>query len=181
MKASPVRILAIAGSLRRGSHSRALVELAASLLEHAELQPYDGLATIPPFNEDDEEAAPATVLAFRAAIGAADALVIVTPEYNGSIPGQLKNALDWASRPYGLAEIVGKPVAMVSSSPSSFGGTWALADLRRVLERSGAVPLEDALSVGHVHQEGSSATVRSRLSELLTALIAASSEVLEAA
>jgi NAD(P)H-dependent FMN reductase len=182
MSEPALRILAIPGSLRRGSHSRHLLDVAGSVADGASYDVLETLADIPPYSEDHEgDETPGPVLAFRAAIGAADALVISTPEYNGSIPGQLKNALDWASRPYGLSEIVGKPVALISSSPSPFGGTWALADLRKVLERSGAAPIESSVSVGKVHEERDSEAVADQLRALVSALVLASQESLELA
>ena len=179
----PTRILAIPGSLRRGSHSRSLIEVADRVGgPDVEIEIYADLASIPAFNEDDEgDGTPATVIDLRRRVGAADALLISTPEYNGSIPGSLKNALDWASRPYGAAEIVGKPVGLVSSSPSPFGGTWALEDLRKVIERSGGAPLGQAVSVGKVHEAGASDGVAEQIAALLTALVAATRLELEVA
>ena len=173
--AVPTRILAIPGSLRRGSHTRSLVERAvAAAPDGATVVVYDDLASLPPFNEDDEaERTPATVLALRAAIDEADAILIATPEYNGSIPGVLKNAIDWASRPHGVAELVGKPVALVSSSPSPFGGSWALADLRRILGLSGAVPIEADLSVGKVHERHDDTAIDEQLATLVADVVAA--------
>lgn len=146
------RLLGISGSLRRGSHNTALLRaLAERAPEGVEMELYTGLAAIPAFNEDDEgERTPAAVLDLRARIAAADALVIATPEYNYSIPGALKNALDWASRPYGTSEIVGKPVAVIGSSPSPFGAVWAQTELRKVLGASGARVLEHEVVVGKV-------------------------------
>jgi chromate reductase len=113
--------------------------------EGVEVELYDGLASIPPFNEDDEGArTPQAVLDLRARIAAADAILISTPEYNHSVPGVIKNAVDWASRPPGVAEIVGKPTAVMSSSLSTFGGVWAQAELRKSLAAAGA----------RVHEEG---------------------------
>ena len=108
---------------------------------------WDGLGSIPPFNEDDlGDRTPQAVLDFRRLVGEANALLISTPEYNSSIPGVLKNALDWASRPYGRAEIVGKPALVVGASPSSFGAAWAQAELRKVLAACGARVLEEGAS-----------------------------------
>ena len=169
------RILAIGGSLRRGSHSRSLLDVASSVTPAGvTLEVYEGLAAIPAFNEDDEgDRTPEPVLAFRAAIGAADVVLISTPEYNGSVPGALKNALDWASRPFGVAEIVGKPFGLISSSTSPFGGTWALEDLRKVIERAGGAAVESGVSVGKVHEKAASAEVADQIRDLLAALVAA--------
>jgi chromate reductase, NAD(P)H dehydrogenase (quinone) len=138
---SPVfRILAVPGSLRRGSINRAMLVAAA---EHArdgvEIELYDDLGSIPPFNEDDEgDRTPQPVLELRRRIDEADALLISTPEYNSSVPGVIKNAMDWASRPLGRAELVAKPTAVMSASLSAFGGVWAQAELRKALTASGA-------------------------------------------
>ncbi len=106
-----IRVLGISGSLRRDSHNLCLLRAAADLLPSvATLEHWADLKAIPPFDEDDEHAPGEAVEAWRAAIAGADALFFVTPEYNGSVPGQLKNALDWASRPYGVAKLIGKPV-----------------------------------------------------------------------
>jgi len=148
-----MRILAISGSLRRDSYSSGLLRAARELAAAAvEIEIYDDLAEIAAFNEDLEESVPAAVADLRERIGAADALLIATPEYNGSIPGALKNALDWASRPYGEAALVGKPVAVIGSSPSPFGAAWAQEHLRRALSLSGSVVLERELKVGRVDE-----------------------------
>jgi chromate reductase len=97
---------------------------------------FDTLAEIPPFDEDhDREPAPAAVRGLRDAIESADALLIATPEYNASIPGQLKNALDWASRPFATNVLRGKPVAVIGASTGPFGAVWAQAELRKVLPK----------------------------------------------
>jgi chromate reductase len=144
-------IAGIAGSLRAGSHTRALLRAAASHVPPGlRLTIWDALATVPPFSEDLEAApAPGAVAELRQLIGAADAVLIVTPEYNGSVPGQLKNALDWASRPRGAAVLEGKPATVASPSPR--GGAWALADLRKILTVAGADVAETELSVPQVH------------------------------
>ena len=113
------RLLGIAGSLRRGSVNRSLLVAAQELApEGVEIEILDGLRMIPPYSEDDEPArTPAEVIDLRQRITAADALLIATPEYNGSIPGQLKNALDWASRPRGGSCLEGNPAAVMGASP----------------------------------------------------------------
>src|SRR5262245_3609220 len=150
-----VTIAAIAGSLRAGSHTRALLRAAASDLPPGiRLAIWDGLAHVPHYSEDLEAGpAPAGVAALRALIAGAGAVLIVTPEYNGSIPGQLKNALDWASRPRGDAVLEGKPVAAISASPSPRGGAWALADLRKVLTVIGADLTGPELAIPQVHTQ----------------------------
>ncbi|MEU5692719.1 NAD(P)H-dependent oxidoreductase [Actinosynnema sp. NPDC020468] len=143
-------ILGIAGSLRKQSFNRRLLVAAShELPAGVRLAPWDGLAHVPPFDEDAEDGPePEPIADLRAAITDADALLIATPEYNGSIPGQLKNALDWASRPYGAAVLTGKPVAVIGASPSERGAEWAQADLRRVLAVAGADVRAGELVVG---------------------------------
>src|ERR687891_2224501 len=135
-----MRILAIAGSLRRDSHNKQLLRRAAELLpEGVELDWFEQLRTIPPYDADDDTAsAPAPVQAIRNSIAAAEALLIATPEYNASIPGVPKNALDWASRPLPDNALRGKPVAVIGASTSMFGAVWAQAELRKVLGATGA-------------------------------------------
>jgi chromate reductase len=134
-----MRVLAISGSLRRDSHNTRLLRgLRALLPADVELVEYDGLRAIPPFDEDEEHTTPAAVAALKAAIAAADAVLVATPEYNGSIPGQLKNALDWASRPPAERPMQGKPAAVIGASTSLFGAVWAQAELRKVLATMGA-------------------------------------------
>src|SRR5438874_8382242 len=135
-----MRILGISGSLRRDSHNRRLLlEAAQHLPPGVELELFDGLKALPPYDEDDDllPAHPA-VKALRDAIAGADAVLFATPEFNGSVPGQLKNAIDWASRPRGEAALAGKPVAVVGASPGMFGAVWAQGDLRRILGIAGA-------------------------------------------
>jgi chromate reductase len=150
-----VTIAAIAGSLRAGSHSRALLKAAAhDLPPDIRLAIWDGLAHVSPYSEDLEAGpTPAGVAALRRLIAGAGAVLIVTPEYNGSIPGQLKNALDWASRPRGAAVLEGKPAATISASPGPRGGARALADLRKVLTVTGADLTATELAVPQVHTQ----------------------------
>jgi chromate reductase len=145
-----MRILAISGSLRRDSHNTRLLRAAAEMLPPGvELVPFDGLAAVPPYDEDlDRDPAPAGVEELRAAIADADALLISTPEYNASIPGVLKNAIDWASRPYPQNVLRGKPVAVIGASTGLFGAVWAQAELRKSLRHTGAHVLDDELPVG---------------------------------
>jgi chromate reductase len=148
MKVKPVRILGICGSLREGSYNRQLLLAAAQLLpDEVEFSIFEGLSTIPPFNEDDEASPAAPVLAWREAILAADALIFATPEYNYSIPGQLKNAVDWASRPTATAALLNKPTAVIGASTSLFGAVWAQAELRKSLAAAGARVGKDELPV----------------------------------
>jgi chromate reductase len=127
-----VNILGFAGSLRRGSFNRALLRAALDLLpEDTKLETFD-LKGIPPFNQDLEASMPERVKEFKNKIRSADALLVATPEHNFSIPGVLKNAIDWASRPYGDNPFEGKPVALMSASPGMLGGARAQYHLRQV-------------------------------------------------
>ena len=146
-----MRVLGISGSLRRDSHNTKLLGAAGELFEAegAELQIYDGLKDIPPYDEDDDVGTgPEAVARLRAAVAEADALFFSTPEYNSSIPGQLKNAIDWLSRPIATNVLRNKPVAVVGASSGMFGAVWAQAELRKVLKASGAHVLEDEIPVG---------------------------------
>jgi chromate reductase len=126
-----VSILGFAGSLRKGSCNRALLRAALDLVpKGARLELFE-LDGIPPFNGDLESSPPEKVKEFKTRIRAADAILIVTPEYNYSVPGVLKNAIDWASRPYGDNAFDGKPVAMMSASTGMLGGARAQYHLRQ--------------------------------------------------
>ena len=128
----PVNILGFAGSLRKDSYNKALLREAVKLVPTgAKLEIFD-LEGIPPFNQDLEQSLPDKVKEFKAKIRAADAVLIATPEYNYSIPGVLKNAIDWASRPYPDNSFEGKPVAMMSASTGILGGARAQYHLRQV-------------------------------------------------
>ncbi|MFG3659035.1 NAD(P)H-dependent oxidoreductase [Streptomyces sp. NPDC047706] len=141
-----VRILALVGSLRAGSHNRQLAEAAVKLApEGVDVQLYEGLAEIPFYNEDIdvEGTVPAAATRLRDAALAADALLLFTPEYNGTIPAVLKNAIDWLSRPYGAGALGGKPVAVVGTAFGQYGGVWAQDEARKALGIAGATVLED--------------------------------------
>ncbi len=175
-----MRVLGLSGSLRSGSLNSALLRAAAERLPAgAELVEFERLAAIPPYDEDaDTEPAPDAVRALREAIRGADAVLIATPEYNHSIPGQLKNALDWASRPAGQSALNGKPAAAIGASKSMFGGVWAQAELRKVLGAMGGRVVEADLPVPHAHEhlvEGRlelDAGQAERLGEILAELVA---------
>jgi chromate reductase, NAD(P)H dehydrogenase (quinone) len=144
-----MRILGISGSLRRGSHNRKLLRAAAAALPSGvELVEWEGLAGLPAYDEDLESGRPAAVEEFLAAIESADALLIATPEYNASLPGALKNALDWASRPFPDNVLKGKPSVVIGASTGLFGAVWAQAEVRKVLKASGADVVEQELPVG---------------------------------
>ena len=144
-----MRILGIAGSLRRGSHNRRLLRAAGALLPPgAELVEWDGLSELPAFDEDLEDSPPLAVREFLDAIDGADALLIATPEYNASLPGALKNAIDWASRPFPDNVLREKPCAVIGASTGLFGAVWAQAEVRKTLKASGADVLDAELPVG---------------------------------
>jgi chromate reductase len=170
-----MRVLGINGSLRRDSHNRRLLLEAAELLPPGvELELYDELKALPPYDEDDdgEEADPA-VERLRDAVARADAILVATPEYNASIPGQLKNAIDWASRPRGAAAIANKPVAVLGTSTGSFGGVWAQADLRKILRTAGARVVDGEVAVprAHVRLEEDGRLLDDELAERTAALV----------
>jgi chromate reductase, NAD(P)H dehydrogenase (quinone) len=147
------RILGISGSLRRDSHNTNLLRAAAATAgPGVDFELYDGLKEIPPFDEDDDvHPRPASVARLVAAIADADAVLFSTPEYNASIPGQLKNAIDWVSRPVATNVLRNKPVAVVGASTGAFGAVWAQAELRKVLAALGARVLDVELPVPHAH------------------------------
>jgi chromate reductase len=143
-----MRVLGIPGSLRSSSHNLQLLRAAATLLPpEAELVLFEGLKAIPPFDEDDEAAPGRAVSDWRAQLSAADALLFATPEYNSSIPGQLKNAVDWASRPVATAALRNKPAAVIGASTGMFGAVWAQAELRKSLAAAGARVIDRELPV----------------------------------
>lgn len=150
-----MRVLGLSGSLRRDSHNRALLRAAAAELRPgAELVEWDRIAELPAYDEDVDSApgpTPEPVRALREAIADADAILIATPEYNASLPGALKNALDWASRPHATNPLRGKPAAVVGASTGLFGAVWAQAEARKVLATIGATVLERDLPVGQAH------------------------------
>jgi chromate reductase, NAD(P)H dehydrogenase (quinone) len=176
-----MRVLGISGSLRRDSYNSGLLRAAADVLPSGvELQVFDGLKAIPPYDADDDaEIAPAPVAALRSAFADADAILIATPEYNASIPGVLKNALDWASRPHATNPLRGKPAAVVGASTGMFGAVWAQAEARKVLSTIGArvVDMELPVSEGAERFDASGALVddevREQLGEVLAALVGA--------
>jgi chromate reductase, NAD(P)H dehydrogenase (quinone) len=178
------KILGISGSLRRGSYNTRLLEATAELLpEGVELELFDGLKEVPPYDEDDDvEPAPDPVARLRKSIGDADAVFIATPEYNSSIPGQLKNALDWASRPLMTNSMRFKPVAVAGASTGAFGAVWAQGELRKVLAAMGARVVEAEVAVGHAptrfDEQGRlvDEDIREQLAELLKLLLAAVAE-----
>jgi chromate reductase len=169
-----MKILAISGSLRSESHNTALLRAAAEEAPvGVEIELWQGLKEIPPYDADDDVVpGPPTVDAFRDAVREADAVLIATPEYNSSVPGALKNALDWASRPLATNAFRNKPVAVIGSSTGAFGAVWAQAELRKVLGAMGARVAEVELAVGHAHERLDEEDVRASLRDALEVLVA---------
>ncbi len=146
-----MRVLGIAGSLRRDSYNHALLRAAAERLPAGvELVEFERLAEIPPYDADLEELeTPAAVAELREAMREADAVLVATPEYNHSIPGVLKNALDWASRPAGQSALKGTPAAVIGASTGMFGAVWAQAETRKVLGALGGRVVEAEMPVAN--------------------------------
>ena len=136
-----IRILGIVGSMRKESYNRALAEAAAKLVPEGSALEITGIEGIPLFNQDDESHMPQAVVDFKRKIREADAIVFFTPEYNYSIPGALKNAIDYASRPYGDNSFEGKAVAIASASVGKLGGARAQYQLRQVFVFLDMVPV----------------------------------------
>ena len=148
-----MRVLGISGSLRQDSHNSKLLRTAAELLPSGvELEVYEDLKSIPPYDADDEPLVDASVTDLREAIAEADAVLVATPEYNASIPGVLKNALDWVSRPHATNALRGKPAAVVGASTGMFGGVWAQAETRKVLQTIGARVVDRELPVAEADE-----------------------------
>jgi chromate reductase len=178
-----MRVLGISGSLRQDSYNHALLRVAAERLPAGvELVEFDRLGEIPPYDADLEEGgapAPAAVEALREAMREADAVLIATPEYNHSIPGVLKNALDWASRPVAESVLRGKPAAVVGASTGLFGAVWAQAEVRKVLGATGAEVVDRELPVMQAHAQFDEygnlreEDLRGQLAEHVAALVAA--------
>jgi chromate reductase, NAD(P)H dehydrogenase (quinone) len=174
-----VRVLGIAGSLRADSYNRKVLLEAGELFPgHVDFQVYDGLKAVPPYDEDDDgDRAPEAVNDLRDAVAPADVILFATPEYNASVPGQLKNAIDWLSRPAGAGAVFGKPVAVVGASTGAFGAVWAQAELRKVLATAGARVVEGEVAIGHAHERfdelGRLAdyNLREQLAEVVDALL----------
>jgi NAD(P)H-dependent FMN reductase len=139
-------IAVLVGSLRTDSVNRKLAELLAEQApEGVTVDIVDGLGTIPFYNEDIDNPSdvPAAAAALRERVGSADRVLAVTPEYNGTMPAVLNNAIDWLSRPYGAGAMVGKPFGVVGATPTPYGGKWAHADTARSAKIAGAVVVED--------------------------------------
>ncbi|HVD41145.1 MAG TPA: NAD(P)H-dependent oxidoreductase [Solirubrobacterales bacterium] len=175
-----MRVLGITGSLRRDSYNRALLREAAERLPAGvELVEFERLAEIPPYDADLEELeTPVAVAELREAMREADAVLVATPEYNHSIPGVLKNALDWASRPAGQSALNGTPAAVIGASTGMFGAVWAQAETRKVLGALGGRVLEAELPVAKaadLYRDGRlrlSPEQSQQLEEILATLVA---------
>jgi chromate reductase len=175
-----MRILGISGSLRAASYNTALLRAAAGLAPAGvTLDLYEGLELLPPYNEDrDTEDPPAEVARLRAEIGGADAVLFATPEYNTTMPGQMKQVVDWASRPHGPDAVLwGKPVAAIGASITDYGAMWAQDHLRKALGVSGARVLGTELAVARAQDlfsadgELTDPETRDRLATLVAELI----------
>jgi len=180
--AMSTQILALVGSLRSGSDNRRLAEAAAKLAPSGvSVEIFDGLADVALYNEDvDRPGAVAAAERLRAEVQSADALLLVTPEYNGTMSAALKNAIDWISRPFGAGAITGKPVAVIGTSHGQYGGVWAHDDARKSAGIAGANVLVDIkLSVPAAHTRFASVHpvddegIAAVMPEILTALAAA--------
>ncbi|MDX6634387.1 MAG: hypothetical protein QOF06_590 [Solirubrobacterales bacterium] len=175
-----MRVLGIVGSLRRDSYNHALMrEAAARLPAGVELVEFERLREIPPYDADLEALeTPAAVAELRQAMRDADAVLVATPEYNHSIPGVLKNALDWASRPAGKSALTGTPAAVIGASTGMFGAIWAQAETRKVLGSLGGRVLEAELPVSRaaeLYRDGHldlSPEQSQQLEEILATLVA---------
>jgi chromate reductase len=177
-----VRVLAIAGSLRGDSYNTALLRAAAEMSPPG-VKPviYDRLRDIPPYDDDTLIQPGEAVEHLRAAVREADAILIATPEYNSSIPGVLKNALDWISRPLNESPLRNKPAAVIGASPGMFGAVWAQAETRKVLSAIGARVLDRELPVPAAHEkiedgELIDQEIRDQIGELMTELADAVAE-----
>jgi chromate reductase, NAD(P)H dehydrogenase (quinone) len=173
------RVVGISGSLRKDSHNTGLLRAAAGLLPPGAELDLVSIGDLPLYDEDmDSDPAPEAVARFRDAVASADAVVVSTPEYNASIPGPLKNAIDWASRPFEQNAFRDKPVLVVGASTGLFGAVWAQAEVRKVLDHIGANVLDTEFPVGQAHkavarhglnEQGISAELERQLAVLVAA------------
>jgi len=149
-----MKILAVSGSLRRDSHNTQLLRAAVEAApEGVEVELWAGLGDLPLYDQDLDATEPIeSVRRLREAWGAADAILFSTPEYNGSVPGGLKNAIDWASRPVRESALTNQTASVIGSSPGQFGAMWAQQDLRRILGLAGARVVGDELPVARANE-----------------------------
>lgn len=178
-----MRVLALVGSLRRDSFSTRLARAAADLApDGVEVVVATGLDRLPAYNQDTDgepgtEPTPEAVVDVRNQIASADALLIVTPEYNAGMPGFLKNTLDWGSRPHGSSALAGRPAAIVSSSPMPFGAIWANQQVRKSFTITGTPTVERELAIGKIDEKLDEAdrltdgTAATELTNLLAELV----------
>jgi chromate reductase len=185
-----MKILAISGSLRAASYNTALLRAAAELApSDVQVELYEDLESLPPYNEDhDTDLPPAEVRRLREQIAAADAVLISTPEFNGTMPGQMKHAVDWASRPYGKdSSLWGKPAAVIGASVTDYGAIWAQDHLRKALGIASARVLDVELPVAKANlrfdDDGvlTDLELRDRLAEIVGDLVEQSSRLAKAA
>ncbi|HVP75642.1 MAG TPA: NAD(P)H-dependent oxidoreductase [Gaiellaceae bacterium] len=150
-----MKVLAVSGSLRAGSYNTRLLGAAAEAAPAGvEVELWDGMGDLPLYDQDlDGSTPPEPVRRLREDWAAADAILFATPEYNGSVPGGLKNAVDWGSRPRLEAPLTNKVVAVIGASPGQFGALWAQADLRKILGVAGARVVGDELPVTRAHEK----------------------------
>ena len=178
-----MRVLALSGSLRESSYNtrllRAAAELAPDGIEVA-LYPPKRLGAIPPYDADlENEGTPEAVTELKRAIADADAVLVATPEYNWSIPGQLKNVLDWVSRPIAESPLRGKPALVIGASTSAYGAVWSQAELRKVLGILGSRTVEAEIAVAHAQDRFDESgrlvdeEIRAQLTEAVRDLVAA--------
>jgi chromate reductase len=169
-----MKILAVSGSLRAESHNTELLRLAAATApEGVEVELWTGIGELPVYDQDLEGGdLPPSVRRLRQDWSAADAILFATPEYNGSVPGGLKNAVDWASRPRTEAALMNKTVAVIGASTGRFGALWAQQDLRRILGIAGARVVGDELPVARA-QDGFDEALRDRLRDVVDTLVVA--------
>jgi chromate reductase len=148
-----MKILGVSGSPRAESYNTALLREAAKLAPAgAEVELWEGIGELPIYDQDLEADVPESVRRLREDWGSADAILFATPEYNGSVPGGLKNAVDWASRPTGDAALRNQTVAVVGASQGQFGALWAQQDLRRILGIAGARVVGEPVPVSRAHE-----------------------------
>jgi NAD(P)H-dependent FMN reductase len=169
-----IKVLVLLGSLRAASINRQLAELAVeSAPDGVDVQLFDRLGELPFYNEDiDNEDAPEPVKALRATAAEADAALVVTPEYNGSIPGVLKNAIDWLSRPFGNSALKDKPVAVVGAAHGRYGGVWAHDETRKWFGIAGPRVVEDLkLSVQTTAFDGKHPRENAEVAETLRGIV----------
>jgi chromate reductase len=169
-----MRILGVSGSPRTDSYNTQLLREAAKLAPAGvEVELWEGTGGLPIYDQDLESDAPESVRRLRRDWSTADAILFATPEYNGSVPGGLKNAVDWASRPKGEAALLNKTVAVVGASPGQFGALWAQQDLRRILGIAGARVIGEGLPISRIHEgldEAAFDGLRNVLDELVQAV-----------